>query len=78
MKFFQKNKFTSVLYNTTQLQDFVSTVCGQYCCVYLLSRVKNITLQKFIEKNFKSDHLKQKETKELSHYLDETSSSIKE
>lgn len=53
LEFFKKNKYTRVLYNKTQLQDFASTVCGQYCCVYLLHKAKNITLKSFIESNFK-------------------------
>lgn len=56
LEFFKKNKYTMVLYNKTQLQDFLSTVCGQYCCVYLLNKAKHISLKNFIEKNFKSDH----------------------
>lgn len=63
LKFFKKNKYTRVLYNKTQLQDFVSTVCGQYCCVYLLHKAKNITLKSFIESNFKRGNFRQNDKK---------------
>lgn len=59
IKFFKRQNFTKILHNEMQLQDFLSTVCGQYCCVYLLNRAKNKTLQQFIKKYFKSGKFRQ-------------------
>lgn len=55
LEFFKRNKFTKVLYNKTQLQNLLSTVCGQYCCVYLLYKAQKKSLENFIETNFEKD-----------------------
>ncbi|HBK84198.1 MAG TPA: hypothetical protein DDZ41_11510 [Flavobacterium sp.] len=62
-KLFKLNKFRSVLYNKTQLQDFLSDVCGQYCCVYLLNKAKNISLKDFIQTNFRLKKFRENDKK---------------
>lgn len=49
LNFFKRNHIKSVFYNKTQLQGYLSEVCGQYCCVYLLSKAKNWTLKRFLK-----------------------------
>lgn len=53
IKFFKRNKLHTIFYNKTQLQSFLSDVCGQYCCVYLLQKSKKCTLNNFVNKYFK-------------------------
>lgn len=52
IQFFKRQKFVKVLYNNIQLQNYFSTVCGEYCCVFLLQRTKNKTLENFIKTYF--------------------------
>lgn len=52
IKFFKKQKLAKIIYNKIQLQNYFSTVCGQYCCVFLLQRSKNKTLENFIKTYF--------------------------
>lgn len=52
IKFFKRQKFVKILYNKIQLQNYFSTVCGQYCCVFLLQRTKKKTLENFIKTYF--------------------------
>lgn len=47
------------MYNKTQLQDFLSTVCGQYCCVYLLHKAKNATMRNFLTNNFERQQFRE-------------------
>ncbi len=63
IKFFQRNKIPIILYNKTHLQGYFSTVCGQYCCMYLLHRSKNRTLKNFIKTSFKNQNLEENDDK---------------
>lgn len=47
--FFKRNNIHSIIYNKTLLQDYFSSVCGQYCCVYLLYKSKNWSLNNFVK-----------------------------
>jgi hypothetical protein len=40
---------TKYIYNKQQLQGYFSTVCGQYCCVYLFSRFVGFSLTNFLK-----------------------------
>lgn len=49
LRFLQKHttKKTNFRYNKIMLQNLFTSVCGQYCCMYLLYRCKNKTLKDF-------------------------------
>lgn len=49
LNFFRRNNIKSIIYNKTLLQDYFSIVCGQYCCVYLLYKAKNCSLNNFVK-----------------------------
>lgn len=40
---------SSYLCNQIQLQSFISTVCGNYCCEFLLHRCQGKTMRQFIQ-----------------------------
>lgn len=49
IKHISKNtKMDCFIRNAKRLQGTISTVCGQYCCVYLWFRCKGYSLRKFI------------------------------
>jgi hypothetical protein len=48
MKFFKENSNCIRLSYKQQLQSFFSKVCGQYCCLYLLHRIKKKSFKSFL------------------------------
>lgn len=60
IKFLEKNSERNFSYNPNRLQSTFSTVCGQYCAVYLLYRAKKVSVKNFL-KHFTENHLKNDE-----------------
>lgn len=44
-------------FNNKQLQSDLSTLCGNYCCVYLYYKTKNMSMDKFLKKFKKDNHV---------------------
>lgn len=55
---FINNNSRSYVYNTNQLQNVFSTVCGNYCCEYLLHRCQNKLNSTFYSKYNINDTVK--------------------
>jgi hypothetical protein len=55
IKLFLKKFGSKYIHNKHQLQEYFSTVCGQYCCVYLSSRLLGVSLSKFIKQFSKNN-----------------------
>lgn len=57
IQFLQKNikNNTLIRYNVKQLQDESSTICGLWCCMYILHRCQNKSITSFIEQYDDSD-----------------------
>lgn len=50
LNFISKNSPNGYVYNKTQLQNVLSTICGNYCCEYLLHRCQRKPRNLFFKK----------------------------
>lgn len=48
----------AIVSNKNQLQDHCSTVCGEYCIMFIYCRLKNISFNDFLQKFSKKNMLK--------------------
>lgn len=62
IKLFFKNNHLQYIPNRKQLQGYFSTVCGQYCCMFLLHRSRNRSMKSFL-KQFNSKSYLQNDAK---------------
>lgn len=50
IKTFLKNNCSKYIYNRRQLQSSVSTVCGEFCCMFLLYKCREKNLKSFYKR----------------------------
>ncbi len=56
LKFIERNS-SNYVYNAIRLQSDNTFVCGQYCVIFIISMLRNISLHNF-QKSFCGDYLK--------------------
>lgn len=49
VKFLQDTPRPQLIYNTCQVQDWLSDVCGEYCCLFALYKARNYSFGTFLK-----------------------------